>query len=155
MYEGMNTENLVRLRVVISKLSRTLNAAATDEGLTPTQASVLGIVTLRGPMGLSELADLDGLNPTMLSRVVRFLSDEGLVKRLTDDSDLRAAKVQATEEGHDLAERIRTLRTGSVAACLERMPNSSVKAITEALPALEDLTAELRRARRHSGAVGE
>ena len=51
-----DTETLSKLRGVISKLARELNATATDEGLTPTQASVLGLITFRGPLGLTELA---------------------------------------------------------------------------------------------------
>ncbi|MDT7600333.1 MAG: hypothetical protein QOK26_2410, partial [Pseudonocardiales bacterium] len=77
----MDVELVARLRGVISKLARQLNATSTDEGLTPTQYSVLGLIAVRGPLGLTELTELEGLNPTMLSRVVRKLDDEGLISR--------------------------------------------------------------------------
>ena len=68
------------------------------EGLTPSQASVLGIVTNRGPLGLTELTEIEGLNPTMLSRVVGKLDSFGLIQRLRDPDDFRAARVQVTSE---------------------------------------------------------
>ena len=95
----MDVELVARLRGVIGRLARQLNDTPTGEGLTPTQYSVLGLVRGRGPLGLAELAGLEGLNPTMLSRVVRVLDDSGLIRRLPDPSDLRAARVQITPDG--------------------------------------------------------
>jgi DNA-binding MarR family transcriptional regulator len=75
----MDVELVARLRAVIGRLARQLNDASTGEGLTPTQYSVLALVRTRGPLGLTELTDLEGLNPTMLSRVIRVLDDSGLI----------------------------------------------------------------------------
>jgi hypothetical protein len=50
----MDVELVTRLRGVISRLARQLNETSTDEGLTPTQYSVLGLVRSRGPLGLAE-----------------------------------------------------------------------------------------------------
>ena len=69
----MDNDTVIRLRRVVLKLARQLNAASREEGLTPTQASVLGIATVRGPLSLAELTELEGINPTMLSRVVGAL----------------------------------------------------------------------------------
>ena len=62
----MDTELVARLRAVIPRLARVLNDTSTGEDLTPTQYSVLGPVRVRGPLGLTELTELEGLNPTML-----------------------------------------------------------------------------------------
>jgi len=78
----MDEDGVIRLRRVISKLARQLNASSTDAGLTPSQASVLGLIVVRGPLSLGELADLEGLNPTMLSRVVSKLQAMGLIDRI-------------------------------------------------------------------------
>ncbi len=48
----MEEESVIRLRRVVLRLARQLNAASVGEGLTPTQASVLGIVTNRGRVQL-------------------------------------------------------------------------------------------------------
>src|ERR1700761_5998136 len=135
----MDVELVTRLRVVISKLARQLNETSTDEGLTPTQYSVLGLIRGRGPLGLAELASLEGLNPTMLSRVVRALDQAGLIRRLPDPSDLRAARVEITPAGVTVHGRIRDHRTQVLADCLEQLPTDVAEALLGAVPAMEAL----------------
>ncbi len=142
-----DTETLSKLRGVISKLARELNATATDEGLTPTQASVLGLIAFRGPLGLTELAQLEGLNPTMLSRVVGRLTELSLIQRDPNPDDLRAVRVEATDAGRQLHERVKLLRTEALGACLDQLPEKSARTIIDALPALDEL-AQTLRARR-------
>jgi len=135
---------VARLRGVISRLARRLNATSTDEGLTPTQYSVLGLIAVRGPLGLTELTDLEGLNPTMLSRVVRKLDDEGLIRRQPDPADQRAVRVQVTPAGAQVHERIRTHRTQVLYACLERLPVEVTDELLRAVPMLEAVAEELK-----------
>ncbi|GAA1600259.1 hypothetical protein GCM10009789_63060 [Kribbella sancticallisti] len=139
-----DTETLSKLRRVITKLARELNATATGEGLTPTQASVLGLIAFRGPLGLTELAQLEGLNPTMLSRVVGKLTELELIQRDPNPDDLRAIRVEATEAGRLLHERVKLLRTEAIGGCLDQIPEESAQRIIDALPALEELARALR-----------
>jgi DNA-binding MarR family transcriptional regulator len=140
----MDVELVSRLRRVIGRLARQLTVTATGEGLTPSQASVLGQIALRGPLGMAELAELEGLNPTMLSRVVRKLDDDGLVRKLSDPADLRAVQVEITPEGSLVHDRLRAVRTQVVSECLERLPQDTVAELMHALPAMERLADELR-----------
>ncbi|MEQ4207448.1 MarR family transcriptional regulator [Actinopolymorpha sp. B17G11] len=140
----VDADTVTRLRVVIGRLARELNATATGEGLTPTQASVLGLVTGRGPLGMAELAGLEGLNPTMLSRVVGRLDELELVQRRPDPADLRVVRVEVTPAGRRVHQRIRTLRTRAVSLCLERLPDETARTLLDALPALEALVDELK-----------
>jgi DNA-binding MarR family transcriptional regulator len=140
----MDVEMVARLRGVISRLARRLNASSTDEGLTPTQYSVLGLIAVRGPLGLTDLTDLEGLNPTMLSRVVRKLDDEGLIRRQPDPADQRAVRVQVTLAGAEVHERIRTHRTQVLYACLERLPVEVTDELLRAVPMLEAVAEELK-----------
>jgi DNA-binding MarR family transcriptional regulator len=139
-----DTETLSKLRGVISRLARELNATATGEGLTPTQASVLGLIAFRGPLGLTELAQLEGLNPTMLSRVVGRLTELGLIQRDPNPDDLRAIRVEATEAGRHLHERVKLLRTEAIGSCLDQLPEETAKTIIDALPALDELAQAMR-----------
>lgn len=147
----VETETIARLRVAIARIARQLNASATAEGLTPTQASVLGLISGRGPLGLTELADLEGLNPTMLSRVVGKLTELELIRRHQDPADLRAVRVEVTPKGRRLHTRIRSQRTKAVAECLDRLPAESAERLLAALPALEDMAEELKNAHRPAG----
>src|SRR6201995_2406461 len=135
----MDAELVARVRVVIAKLAGQLNDPPTDEGLTPTQYSVLGLVRNRGPLGLAELASLEGLNPTMLSRVVRALDEKGLIQRLPDPSDLRAARVEITPGGVTVHGRIRDHRTQVLTECLEQLPEATAPALLSSVPAREAL----------------
>jgi DNA-binding MarR family transcriptional regulator len=138
---------LIRLRRVVRSLARELNNPATDKGLTPTEASVLGLISTRGPIGLAELADLEGLNPTMLSRVLRTLSDRGLIRRRPSPRDQRAVEAEATARGSAVHAQIQELRIRIVAQSLDRISTSSRDAIVRVLPNLEELAAELRLVR--------
>ncbi len=144
----MDEETVIRLRRVVLRLARQLNAASVGEGLTPTQASVLGIVTRRGPLGLTELTEVEGLNPTMLSRVVGKLDSFGLIRRLRDPDDFRAARVEVTPEGEQANQRIAAQRAAILAERVADLPPEQEAALIAALPALENLSEDLRAAAR-------
>jgi len=131
-------------------LARQLHAASADEGLTPTQASVLGITAGRGPLSLAELIEIEGLNPTMLSRVVGKLDSFGLIRRLRDPDDSRAARVEVTPEGQRTYQRISTQRAAIISEAVAGLSPDQEAALTAALPALEKLAEDLRAAVRRS-----
>jgi DNA-binding MarR family transcriptional regulator len=135
-----------RLRVAVGRLSRRLRttAAGSAAGLTPTRISVLLTVVREGPIRLSELASAEGLNPTMLSRAISALVDDGLLARISDDGDRRAAWVRATPQGQALAQRMRRERTDALSRALEALPGADRRLIETALPALEVLAARLK-----------
>jgi DNA-binding MarR family transcriptional regulator len=139
----MDTELVARLRGVIPRLARQLNETSTGEGLTPTQYSVLALVRVRGPLGLAELTELEGLNPTMLSRVVKALDEAGLIRRLPDPNDLRAARVAVTPEGEQVHERVRDQRTRVLSECLAQLPPDTTQTLLAVVPALEALAEAL------------
>jgi DNA-binding MarR family transcriptional regulator len=143
----VDAENVTRLRRVIGRLARLLNAAPVSENLTPTQASVLGLVAHRGPIGMTGLADLEGLNPTMLSRVVARLVEDDLVRRLPNPNDQRAVQLEATDHGHEVHSRIIASRTETVARILDGLSPDVTDALRNALPALEALAEGLRTKR--------
>jgi DNA-binding MarR family transcriptional regulator len=146
---NLDLDTAARLRMTIGRLSRRLRstAAARDAGLTPTAISVLLSVVRLGPVRLAELADSEGVNPTMLSRVVATMVQDGLLERSHDEGDRRAAWVEATAAGRKLAERMRRERTGAVNLALEALSEADRRRIEKALPALEALAEELKGAR--------
>jgi DNA-binding MarR family transcriptional regulator len=150
----VDAETVTRLRRVVGRLARQLNASATGEGLTPTQASVLGLVASRGPISIARLADLEQINPTMLSRVIGHLDTAGLLRRVPDPTDLRTASLEATADGLRVAERLRERRTAIVSECAERLSPAEADALTQALPALEALTRQLASRLAPTGSGG-
>jgi DNA-binding MarR family transcriptional regulator len=144
----MDVELVVRLRAVIGRLARQLNETSTGEGLTPTQYSVLALVRTRGPLGLAELTELEGLNPTMLSRVIRVLDDAGLILRSPDPGDMRAARLEITPAGEQMHDRVRERRTSVLTECLNRLPPQTAATLLDNVPALEALAEAVKPVNR-------
>jgi DNA-binding MarR family transcriptional regulator len=53
-----------------------------------------------GPLRQSALAELVHADPSTVSRHVTFLVDQGLVRRVADESDGRASRLVITDAGH-------------------------------------------------------
>jgi DNA-binding MarR family transcriptional regulator len=145
----LDTETAARLRTAIGRLARRLRTtrAARQAGLTPTGISVLLTVTRGGVIRMAELSESEGINPTMLSRVVSDLATAGLVERVSDAADRRAAWVSITRKGKRLAERMRAERTEALNAAMTGLSGEHRRRIEGALPALEALAEELRAER--------
>ncbi len=143
---ALDVETAARLRAVVGRMSRRLRktAAGTAAGLTPTRISVLLHVARGGSLRLSELAAAEGINPTMLSRVVADFADAGLLERVSDPGDRRAAWVKVTPAGKRLAERMRRERTDALYLALAELPEEDRTVVEQALPALETLADALR-----------
>ena len=96
---------------------------------------------------MAELAESEGINPTMLSRVVSDLAGAGLVERVSDADDRRAAWVGITRKGKRLAERMRAERTEAVNVAMGSLSSDERRHIEGALAALEALAEGLKDAR--------
>lgn len=137
-----------RLRRAVSRISRELNEPATDAGLTPTQASVLAVVAGRGPLRLQELAAVERINPTMLSRVIGKLDKARYLARAASPDDQRAVVVTATARGVRVNERIRAKRTAELSACVATLSDEHAASLAGAVEALEALADALDERRR-------
>ena len=133
-----------RLRTVLIRGQRQLRLSYTDDTLSPTQLEVLAMVVRRGPLRIAEIANLEGLNPTMLSRIVAKLEVAQLVARRSDDADGRVVHVGATDQGRALYEIIHRQRSEALALALEQLSPDERRTLTGALPALESLVASLK-----------
>ena len=133
-----------RLGAVVARLFRRSEGAWAGTSLTPAGASLLAGIVRQGPLRLSLLASTEGMNPTMLSRLVHDLEKAGLVTRQVDPSDHRAALVEATVAGERLHTEIRRQRGQLLSLGLARLSPAERAAIVEGLPALEALVEQLK-----------
>jgi DNA-binding MarR family transcriptional regulator len=97
-----------------------------------------------GSLRLSDLAREEGLNPTMVSRIVAKLEGAGLVTRTSDPDDARVIHLAATSEGLVLRETIRNERTDALLFALGQLSKEEKQALSAATPALESIVATLR-----------
>jgi DNA-binding MarR family transcriptional regulator len=137
-----------RLRAVIGKLSRRLRPTVAGSALTPSEISVLFTVVRRGPLGLSELAEIEAMNPTMVSRVTLQLVELGLIRREARPDDRRAATVSATAAGRRMRERVHVERSRALGEYVGGLEVSQQEALLAALPALEELAERIGEVRR-------
>jgi DNA-binding MarR family transcriptional regulator len=135
----LDDESADRLRAAIGGLGKRLRPTLAASGMTPTQTSVLFTVVRRGPLGLSELAEIEAINPTMLSRVVLQLCELGLIRRESRPEDRRAATVTATPAGRRMRERVHRERARALAEYVAELQSAEQAALAAALPALERL----------------
>jgi DNA-binding MarR family transcriptional regulator len=133
-------DDAVRLRRAVHRLARAFNSVATDEGLTPTQASVLGTVVNAGPLTVANLADIEHLNPTLLSRVIGKLVDAEYVQRRPDPNDLRSAIVEATAAGRRLQKRVIAQRAAVLIDSAADLSADETQRLLAALPVLEKIS---------------
>ena len=150
MATSVDTETAQRLRMALGRLTRVLRPteASRAANLTPTRVAVLLNTVRNGPIRMADVAEQEGLNPTLLSRTVANLAQDGLVTRTADEADRRSAWLDATSAGREIAARIRAERTHAVEVALSELSPEDRRLIEAALPALEQLAQHLHEARR-------
>ena len=137
--EELGEESVMRLRRAVLRLGRDLRRTSTEEGLSPAQSSALGTLVRHGPMRVGDLSAAEGLNPTMVSRVLGHLEERGLVEREPAAADRRCTLVRATTAGRRLVKRLRARHASLLIERLGQLPEDQVDAVLAALPALEEL----------------
>jgi DNA-binding MarR family transcriptional regulator len=140
----VNEELASRMRAVVGRLGRGLRQTRAGTGLSPSQYAVLATVSNQRRLRLSELGSIEGLNPTLLSRIVGRLEESGLVTREQDATDRRIAHVAVTEQGRELHARIRGERNDVLAMALARLTPDELDALDNAMPVLESLAQTVR-----------
>ena len=95
-------------------LLRRLRREDVKAGLTGPRLSALSVIVFGGPITLGELAAAEQVRPPTMTRLVRALEGERLVRRESDPSDGRIVRLRATRKGEAVlhagrARRVRRL----------------------------------------------
>jgi DNA-binding MarR family transcriptional regulator len=133
-----DAELAARLRVAIGRLARQLRQSQPG-GLTATQLSALVSLDGRGVLRLSDLAAVERVTPSTLSRIVASLEDQGLVLRSTDPDDRRSSLVEVSPRARALLSALREERTLVLAQRVAGLSRPARQALAAALPALEEM----------------
>lgn len=132
-------DTAVKLRLVLVRLSRTLRRDA-GPTFSPSMISALASLEDLGSMRISALATIEGVDPSVTTRVVSSLEAQGLVERSHDPEDKRACLVDLSERGRSLLVELWAERTVGLNARLDRLSAKERALIVAALPALEKIT---------------
>ena len=140
-------ETAERLRRTIGRLGRTLRLTHEDGSLSPSQREVLSAIVRLGPLRLAELAADEGINATMLSRIVANLESAQLVTRSSDSADARVIHLSPTAAGRALYQEMRDERTDALLYAMAQLSADERRLVNDALPVLESLVESLRERR--------
>jgi DNA-binding MarR family transcriptional regulator len=133
-----------RTRRAVARLSRSLRQTRAGAALTPSQYEVLVTIVGQGPLRLADLALMEGINPTMLSRIAGKLEASGLVDRVADTGDGRVVHLSASAQGRELVNQVRGERADALSVALEGLTDDDRRLLSDALPVLDALTERLK-----------
>jgi DNA-binding MarR family transcriptional regulator len=127
-----------RLRLSTTRLARRLRAEA-DIGLSPSLLSALAMVHVHGPLTLGHLAEMEGVSPPTVTKVVGRLEQERLVERVIDPTDRRVCRVRTTDAGDALLAASRSRKNAWLAAGLAGLDDTRRHELQSAVGVIEEL----------------
>lgn len=121
-------------------LLRRLRAEDDASGLSATRLSALSVVVFAGPVALSDLAAAEQVRLPTISRLIKDLEREGLVRRVKTKDDARVQRVEATPKGRKLLMEGRRRRVARLAADLAALSPAERRLLGEAAVLMEQVS---------------
>lgn len=110
---------LLRLRRQVGKTEQALaeldRHLMTEEGICPSDLSILERLSRKGAQTVNGLGQRIGLTSGSITTAVQRLRKRGLVETRREEEDRRVVLVAATGEGRELAKRVNARRTNAFA----------------------------------------
>jgi DNA-binding MarR family transcriptional regulator len=123
------------------RLARQLRRRESSD-LTITQLSALATVVQAGPLGVGQLAEIEGLPSPAATRLADRLEEAGLISRQTNPADRRGVQLVASKAGNQLVARRAQLGNAWLAERLSALSRADRLAIERAVTLLESLATE-------------
>ena len=138
-----STEPIAALQRAWSDLTRRAHLPSMYErvqrdagtGLAAPAFAVLARLDDQGPLQISELASLGGVDISTMSRTLRHLCDDGYVQR-ERGADLRCVVMEITDQGRETVGRMRTASQRMLAHILSDWSESDRAELTRLLTRL-------------------
>ncbi|MFI6843252.1 MarR family transcriptional regulator [Kitasatospora sp. NBC_00085] len=141
-------ERARRLTDVVTRLRRALRSSIrTDypwESLPMAQVELLQTLAA-APLRVGELAARQRLAPNTVSGLVGKLLEAGFVDRQADPGDRRTARIALTPAGRGQLDDWQQAHERRIATALDALSPADREAVTQALPALDNLARALAR----------
>jgi DNA-binding MarR family transcriptional regulator len=132
-----------RLHSTAIHLLRKLRRADGATGLSAPRLSALSVIVFAGPINLTALAAAEQVRAPSMSRLVRTLEADGLVRRRQDSADGRVVHFEATPKGTRILSAGRARRVDALARALAVLQPPDRAVVRQALDILEATVAEL------------
>jgi DNA-binding MarR family transcriptional regulator len=105
---------------------------------------VLIVIARARTLRLAELAKVEALNSTMLSRIIKKLEASGLVTRECDTRDARIIHLAITPAGISMRNTIQKEQSAALLLALQKLSGEERLLLTAAAPVLLDVINKLR-----------
>ena len=124
-------------------LLRRLRREDTSAGLTGPRLSALSVIVFGGPITLGDLATAEQVKPPTMTRLVRALEADGLVRRESDPRDGRVVQLRATAKGESVLSAGRARRVRKLSQPLAAMTDSERATLEDAAEILSRVISQL------------
>ena len=124
---------LTASRLLVAASARSI--AAVDDSLTLPQFRLLVALHGRGPLKHAAVAELLGVNPSTVTRMINRLVTSGLVDRQVSPTSRRESAVSLTAAGADVVREVTEHRRTEIARIVRRMPATARRGMVDALTA--------------------
>ena len=128
-----------RLHTAAIHLLRRLRREDDAAGLSAPRLSALSVVVFGGPITIGALAAAEQVRAPTMSRLVAALEVQGLVRRVSDRTDHRIVRVEATARGRALLQAGRRRRVGVLTGDIRELSTAERRTLTTAIPLFERL----------------
>ena len=122
-------KTIERFHHLAIRMLRGLRRIDEAHGFSGPRASALSVLVFRGPQSLGELAAAEGVKAPTMSRLVKAMQSEGLVRTEVTSHDQRQIRIAASERGRRLMLKGRALRLAAVAKLFENATPAEAKAL--------------------------
>ena len=145
--EGTSPEIAVEFQDTVIALRRVARRAARRNlpELPSSESELLTLVEELKGIGVNEAARLMQVSPNTVSTLIRSLTKRGLLERLSDPTDRRAALLHITGAGAARIRRIRKQRAEAMTRAMSGVEPADRETLANAVPAMRRLLAELER----------
>jgi DNA-binding MarR family transcriptional regulator len=128
-----------RIYLFVQHLGRRLREIDGSVGLTPARFSALASVHFHKVRNIGDLAADERVKRPSMTRLVRDMERDGLLRRATDPLDGRGVIIKLTPKAAALFKSTRAIKIALVTDYLRSLPPNTRAAIKIAFAALEDL----------------
>ncbi len=132
--EELTEAIILASRAMVAIAVRSLTAA--DHDVTLPQYRTLVVLAYGGSTRLADLASTLSVSPSTATRMCDRLVRKGLATRTRDEIDRREVKLDVTEEGRQLVQKIMERRREEVGAILGAIPPASRRQLVSSLEML-------------------
>lgn len=133
-----DVEVVEHLRSAVTRLNRRLRQESLG-GISPAQASMLGMADRLATPTLGELARAEQIQPPTMTRLVAQMEAAGLIERIHDLNDRRICRVKVTAKGKRELQRIRTRKTAYLVERIATLTQADQLALGHLVELLEKL----------------